>query len=415
MDNELILGIVAEYNPFHNGHLFQLKAAKKQANTTGTIAVISGNFVQRGDISIMNKWTRAKLAVENGVDLVLELPTAFTLRSAEHFAHGSMNLLKSTGLVSHISFGCETDDFNSLNKIVSLTENKSTLKEYISINNYTYIAAINKILSDYDKSHNSDLSKIAQLPNNVLAIEYLKALKRLSFNPTILPIKRIGSNYNEKELKLDFASASAIRNEFFKSGASSKLASNLPKNTYQALALLESSKHYLNVNTLDILFSYLLKSQTPESIFSSCECSEGLENKIFKARTESTFEEILNSIKSKRYPLSRIKRLLLQLLLSKKNLNFKNIYPKETPYIRILAFNDKGRQMLKKMKKTATAPIITKLNKNILESDYYSLEFKKSLALDINATNIYSILTNNSLTFNTDYLASPIYYKNKQL
>lgn len=409
MNNQRVLGIVAEYNPFHNGHLFQLETAKKQINATASIAVMSGNFVQRGDIAIMDKWTRANLAVENGIDLVLELPTAYTLRSAEHFAYGSINLLKSTGIISHLSFGCETNNINNLNKIVELTENKSILKKHIEETNCTYIEAINKILQTYDESHNSSLAKIAYLPNNVLAIEYLKAIKRISYDISVLAIKRIGSDYNEKDLSLNFASATAIRNEFVNFGASTNLKNNLPANTFQALKMLESTNHYLNNNTLNTLFSYLLKNQTQESIFDSCECSEGLENKIFKARKESSYENILNSIKSKRYPLSRIKRLLFQLLLSNNNFKFKYIYPKKTPYIRILAFNDVGRKLLKKMKEESTAPIITKLNKNILKNDHYSLEFKNSLQLDITASNIYSLLTNDSLPFNSDYLKSPIY------
>ena len=411
MNNQHVLGIIAEYNPFHNGHLFQLETAKKQINASATVAVMSGNFVQRGDIAIMDKWTRANLAVENGIDLVLELPTAYTLRSAEHFAHGSINLLKSTGIISHLSFGCETNNISNLNKIVELTENKSILKNYIEESNCTYIEAINKILKTYDTYHNSDLAKIAYLPNNVLAIEYLKAIKRVSYDIAVLAIKRIGSNYNEKNLNSNFASATAIRNEFINFGASANLENNLPINTFQALKTLDSTNNYVDPNTLSTLFSYLLKNQTQESIFASCECSEGLENKIFKARKENSYNNILNSIKSKRYPLSRIKRLLFQLLLSSNNLNFKDIYPKETPYIRILAFNDIGRKLLKKMKDESTAPIITKLSKNILQNENYSPEFKSSLQLDITASNTYSILTNNSLPFNSDYLTSPIYNK----
>lgn len=412
MSNERILGIVAEYNPFHNGHLFQLKTAKKQIGASATVAVISGNFVQRGDIAIMDKWTRAKLAVENGVDLVLELPIAYTLRSAEHFAYGSINLLKSTGIVSHLSFGCETNNISNLTKIVELTENKNDLKKYLENNNCTYIEAINKTLRNYDENNNTNLCAIAHLPNNVLAIEYLKTIKRISYDISVLGVKRIGDEYNEKNIGFDFSSATAIRNEFSNFGASSSLKNNLPVNTFESLKLLESTNNYLNNDTLNSLFSYLLKAQTAESILASCECSEGLENKIFKARKQNTYENILNSIKSKRYPLSRVKRLLFQLLLSTNKLEFKNIYPKKTPYIRVLAFNDTGRKLLKKMKETANAPIITNLNKNILQNENYSTEFKNSLALDINATNIYSILTNNSLPFNIDYLASPIYHKN---
>lgn len=411
MNDENVLGIIAEYNPFHNGHLFQLQTAKKQSKASATVAITSGNFVQRGDTSIMNKWTRAKLAIENGVDLVLELPTAYTLRSAEHFAYGSINLLKSTGIISHISFGCETNNISNLNKIVELTEDKKNLKEYIENNNCTYIEAINKILVNYDKINNTNLYEIAHLPNNVLAIEYLKTIKRLSYNISVLPIKRIGSEYNEKNISFDFASATAIRNEFLKLGAVSNLKTTLPLNTFEALKNLETTKTYLNNDTLNSLFSYSLKNQTAESIFAACECSEGLENKIFKARKETTYENILNNIKSKRYPLSRIKRLLFQLLLSNNTLKFKNIYPKNTPYIRVLAFNDNGRKLLKKIKQTSTVPIITNLNKNILQKEFYSTEFKNSLNLDINATNIYSILTNNSLPFNIDYLTSPIYQK----
>ncbi|MBR5858121.1 MAG: nucleotidyltransferase family protein, partial [Phascolarctobacterium sp.] len=220
------VGIVAEYNPFHNGHLHHLQETKKLTNLP-VIAVMSGSFMQRGEPAFMNKWQRARLAVENGVDLVLELPATFSLRSAEFFARGAVDILKATGCVTHLSCGAESPDTDFV-KLASIITSEAFQKELQSFlkTGLPYAAAYEKTLQTLTDA------KALNTPNDILALEYSKALQKTNITP--LFIQREATNYNDENIEGNIASATAIRKAFLENNLNS-LKQAVPQNVWQAL------------------------------------------------------------------------------------------------------------------------------------------------------------------------------------
>jgi len=366
-----ILGIVAEYNPFHNGHKYHIDTAKKIVNPDATFCVMSGNFVQRGEPAIYNKFIRANTAIKNGMDIVFELPVSFCLSSAETFAMKAVSILANTG-ITHLSFGCETDDIDLLNKIADLITNepdnyktilKENLKQGISYPKAREIAVNNIIPNDVLKS-----------PNNILAIEYLKALKRLKSNIIPVPVKRYKTNYHSLDSIDNIASASAIRNMI-------KLNSDISKFVPEVI-----NKKPVFVDDFEQMIMYKLRSSTTENFLDLSDVNEGLENAFINAvKTSITLSETIEKVKSKRYTLSRIKRILFSLLLE---------LPKNTElsYIRILACSDSGKSLLPMLNHTSTLPIVTSLNRFLQSA---TEEQARLINKEIYSTNIYSIINNN--------------------
>ena len=388
------VGIVAEYNPFHNGHLHHLQETKKLTNLP-VVAVMSGSFMQRGEPAFMDKWQRARLAVENGVDLVLELPATFSLRSAEFFARGAVNILKATGCVTHLSCGAESPNTDFV-KLASIITSKAFQKELQSLikTGLPYASAYEKTLQA--------LTGVESLntPNDILALEYSKALQDTSIAP--LFIQREASNYNDTNIEGNIASATAIRKAFSENNVDS-LKKAVPQNVWQAL----ENHAAINEKLLWNLISYRLRLLTPSEIANRCQCTEGLENLLKQAANCTTLEEAVSLCSNKRYPATRIRRLFMQLLLDKERCYLEQAEP---AYIRVLAFNDEGRQLLKIMKETATLPIITKLGKN--PSNGQSLAFAQQLELELAASDVFALLQNTPAPTGSDFLNSPYYHKN---
>ncbi len=212
MDN--VLAIIGEYNPFHNGHLYHLNESKKIANANYTIAIMSGNFVQRGDVSIVDKWTKAKMAILGGIDLVIELPCIYSISSAENFASGAIKMLNSLKIVDTLSFGCELNDISLLKKFASILaeepeEFKTLLSHELSKGVSFPRARENALLMYINDIRNS--ANVLSSPNNILAIEYLKALNVTKSTIEPLAVKRFGPGYNSKMITNTFASATSIR------------------------------------------------------------------------------------------------------------------------------------------------------------------------------------------------------------
>ena len=388
------VGIVAEYNPFHNGHLHHLQETKKLTNLP-VVAVMSGSFMQRGEPAFMNKWQRARLAVENGVDLVLELPATFSLRSAEFFARGAVNILKATGCVTHLSCGAESPNTDFV-KLASIITSEAFQKE---------LQSLIKTGLPYASAYEQTLQTLAGIealntPNDILALEYSKALQ--STNITPLFIQRETANYNDATIKGNIASATAIRKAFSENNMDS-LKKSVPQNVWQAL----ENHAAINKKLLWNLISYRLRLLAPSEIANRCQCTEGLENLLKQAANCNTLEEAVISCSNKRYPATRIRRLFMQLLLDKERSYLEQAEP---AYIRVLAFNDEGRQLLKIMKETATFPIITKLGKN--PSNGQSLAFTQQLELELAASDVLALLQNTPAPIGSDFLNSPYYHKN---
>jgi len=217
--------------------------------------------------------------------------------------------------------------------------------------------------------------------------------------------------YNDKEIASNVASATAIRHEFLKNGLTAGIGNAVSSSTFSKLSQLNVEKRLGHKQEhLDLLLSFLLKQISPAYIAKCSECSEGLENKIAKAANTSTWSEAVTMIKSKRYPETRINRLLLQILLSSQEITFKEAISDDPSYLRVLAFNDRGRQLLKKMRSTATLPIITKLGRNVFACENQSSKsFVSSLKIDLSATNLFSLLQENSLPYPADFKTSPFY------
>lgn len=374
-----IIGVICEFNPFHNGHKFLLDSIKKSFPECLAVAIMSGNFVQRGDTAIIDKFTRAKQALVNGFDLVVELPVAYAVSSAEIFAKAGVKIAEAL-CCDTLAFGSESE-VAVLKKIADLHFNdefneciKSELKKG---KNYP-MALQEAIVTRLENEENLD-EDLLKGSNNILAIEYLKALKGTNIKP--FAIKRQGVSHDSEIKNEEFASASAIR---------TMLNNNLndafdfmPKN-----ATKKDFKNLANINNLEKPISYKLRTMSKEDFTNLPDVSEGLENRIFEAvRSCCTIEELLNTIKTKRYTHARLRRILIYAILG---IN-KEIQRTTVPYVRVLGFNNKGSEVLKESKKAKLLPIITKVSKSIKE---LSQKDKVILEKDILASDIWALAQN---------------------
>lgn len=386
------VGIVAEYNPFHNGHLHHVTETKKITGLP-VIAVMSGSLCQRGEPAFLDKWHRSRLAAENGVDLVLELPTVFTLRSAEYFAKGAVDIMASTGCITALSCGAENPHFNftAMAKTIVSPKFQQSLRLELA-KGTSYAAACDKILA-----LSSNTTQALNSPNDILALEYSKAL--LSYDIKPIYCQRTDSGYNSTDIDTTISSATAIRKNFL---SKSKLwQHSVPDNVKNYL--LHNPAGY-DENLLWQLISYRLRILDAPAIAKYCQCNEGMENLLKQTANCSSLEEALTAASQKRYPTSRLRRTLLQLLLNRP----RSWYEQNEPtYIRVLAFNDIGRQLLKAMKTTAELPVITKLGKNPAYGQ--SVAFQEQMELDLAAAELLSLLQGKPS--GTDYLTSPAYVK----
>ncbi|MCQ2372496.1 MAG: nucleotidyltransferase family protein [Phascolarctobacterium sp.] len=385
------IGIIAEYNPFHNGHLLHLTKTKKRLSLP-TIAIMSGSFMQRGEPAFANKWLRAKMAIACGIDLVIELPTCFTLRSAEFFAQGGVQLLNATGIVEYLSCGVENSqvDYHSLAKLLLTTEMQEKIRNNIKLGR-PYAKACELALGNS--------SVLASNPNNILALEYAKAL--LSTDIQQLLVERQGNNYNDTSLS-NLASATAIRKAYYENKPWQQATTEEVTKIIQENALSCSCDY----QKLWQILNYKLRISTLEEIEATTQCTEGLESLLAATVNATSFTEAVELCTTKRYSSSRIRRLLMQLLLNKP----KHYYSQEAPaYLRVLAFNETGRNLLNEMKKKATLPIITKLGRNPYQGQ--SDVFCQQLELDIAATNISALFRPTPERFANDFLTSPFYKK----
>ena len=420
-----ILGLVVEYNPFHNGHLYHLLKSKEITKATHTVAIMSGNFLQRGEPALFDKYTRARAAVENGVDLVIELPTLFACQSAEIFSHGAIATLNSLNCINSICFGSEVGNIDILYTISKILVNepnefKTSLKKYLN-DGMLFPTARSNALFDYINENNLvDISKdellsILNSSNNILGIEYIKSLLKLKSNIKPYTITRINSEYNSESIDSSICSATAIRKALKNTDDVSFASKVVPLPTYNILKtnIEKSFNPIFDEMFFDILSSIILRdSNELDKYF---DVNEGIENKIYQSIfTSSNLEELHSLVKSKRYTLTKIKRTLNNVLLGitkddmalVKDMNY-------IPYIRVLAFNDKGREILKAIKNNSEINIINKFSKISFAMD--DAKFKTLIDYDIKASNMYNMIyyKNNRqlLKGPMDFYMSPTYVK----
>ena len=421
-----LVGLIVEYNPFHNGHLYHLKKSIESTGATHSIAIMSGNFLQRGEPALFDKYTRAEIAVKNGVDLVIELPTMFACQSAELFSYGAITTLNSLNCVNSICFGSEEGNINILYEIAKILVNepdefKNSLKTYLD-DGLLYPTARSLALFDYISKYSllNDISKekllsILNSSNNILGLEYIKSLLKLNSNIKPFTISRIESSYNSEEITSNICSATAIRKSLKENNSLNILSNVVPKPTYIKIENKIENKFspMFDDNYFDFIKSIVIRDISELDKY--FEVNEGIENKIYQnIFTASNLSDLHQSIKSKRYTLTKIKRTLNNILLgiNKEDMNnIKNIT--KVPYIRVLAFNDKGREILKNIKNNSDINIINKFSNVSFSMDDYI--FKTLINYDIKASNLYNIVyyMNNPdlLKGPMDYYTTPIYVR----
>lgn len=349
-------GVIAEYNPFHSGHQYQLDQMRK--NGMDRIAVVmSGNFVQRGDVAIQSKFSRAMAAIQGGADLVIELPVPFSLASAERFAYGGIYLLRALGCVGTLSFGCEDNELPLLHEIVRVLARPETdamirtaLEKGIS-----YPAARGAAVQSLLGTHAHELLK---KPNNILAIEYLKAAEKLNVPFEYLPILRKGAGHDSSGQLEGFLSASEIRRTLCAGIVPADGV--LPESSRQSiLQEMRAGRLPATTQQLERAILYVLRQSNAEALRRLPDVSEGLEGRILNAvKSAKNLSQLMESIKSKRYPLARIRRILMAALLgiTREDLT---LMP---PYIRILACSTNGFEILREARTTARLPIVMRAN-----------------------------------------------------
>lgn len=390
-----VLGIIAEYNPMHTGHIYHISKAKEITGCDTVIVIMSGSFTQQGNIAIINKFERAKQAIQNGVDLVIEIPSAFASSDAGNFAYKSVSILNDLN-VDAICFGAETDNIERL-KLISETliykdkeiwiEIKNELKKGIS-----FAKARNNSLN---KFLNEDDINIILSPNNILALEYLKTLKILNSNIIPFAIHR-ESNFNSHILENCYTSSTSIRKALENKCNLNDIQKYIPENVSK---YLKNNKIIFNNDFFEIL-KYKIISMNENDLKEINGVSEGIENKLKKEICNSySYDEFLFKIKSKRYELSRIKRILVNILLNISKDDFNLLKENNSNYAHILTFNHDKKDLLSHISNTSNIPVISSLNNKTLS--YLNKYQKLSLDIDIYASNIYSMLINQKI--NKDY------------
>ncbi len=387
-------GVVAEYNPFHSGHKYQLDKTKEKTGLP-VIAVMSGNFVQRGECALFDKSVRTRAALMNGADIVFELPLPWALSSAEKFASGAVYLLNSTGVCDFMSFGSESGSIKNIitasNALLNIDEN--IIKKYLS-DGYSYPTARQKAL---EETTDEEISSLISSPNDLLGVEYVKSIIKNKYPLTPITIKRSGAGHDSDEINENTASASAIRNII---GSSLDYSPFVPENTLELYQKSEKS----NLKKLEKCILSHLRRKSASDFLSYPDVSEGLEYRIYEAvRDSDSLESLYSAIKTKRYAHSRIRRIIMSAFLEiEKSYTFT-----PPPYLRVLGFTDEGRAILKQMKKTASIPVIMRY------SDVNALDerAKKVYELECKSTDLFSLAFNPVLKCGNEMRREIIYSK----
>ncbi len=410
-----ILGIIAEYNPFHQGHKYHLEESLKKSGADYSLALMSGSFLQRGEVSLVDKWTKAKMAVDNGVDLVLELPFIYAVQSAEGFAQGGLKLLDRLGVVDCISFGSESGDMEDLSFIGDILYEEPEAYVHLLRENLdqglSFSVSRSRALETYihkylDKEkENKDYKNILKGSNNILAIEYLKAIRGLKspINPVTIP--RTGSLYGDKVLSGSFSSATAIRHTIRERGLESS-KDNLPLESYQALEeYLEEYGSFNYLENYEDILIYLLRTTPKDKIRQLINIEHGLENRIVeKAFLHNDLDRIISSISSKRYPRTRIQRIMIHLLHDFYREDFARLEGAYPSYIRVLGMNENGFKIINRIKESSSLPIITKF------ANYKKLRDEKVEEIiyqDKKSTDIFFLGLERKVSGEQDFLISP--------
>lgn len=415
-----VVGLITEYNPFHLGHKYHLETAKQLTDADYSIAIMSGSFVQRGEPSLVDKWTKAKMAIDNGVDLVIELPFLFSVQSAELFAYGSITLLEQLNIVDYLVFGAELDELEYLAEIAHLLYieppyYKNRLKKYLNLG-YSFPLSRSNAIEDYLAAKDSklinkiDVKHTLKKSNNILAIEYLKALESINSKIKPIALKRIGSEYKDTTLNDNIASATAIRNTL-NSHPVDSVKSYVPAETYSHLVnYINKYKYFNTLNNYNQIIHYLLCIKGQKQLTQIMDVESGLENRVVdKAIQYRDIDRLVDSISTKRYPKTRIQRILVHIMMELTQSTFEELKPYHPAYIRVLGSNEKGFALLNSIKKKSNLPIITKFANYKEYNDPY---LERILHFDKKATDLFFIGLKSPKPFiHMDYYTTPYIMK----
>ncbi len=392
-----VLGIISEYNPLHSGHVHHIKTSCEKTSATHTLCVMSGQFVQRGEPAIVDKWARTRMALYSGIDLVIELPVVYSCASAEIFAYGAVKTLQQAGIIDFLSFGSEQGELGSLWRIASVlyeepVEFKRLLKQFLD-EGLSFPIAREKALNN----HLRELpANIMDKSNNILAIEYLKALKHLRSSIQPVTIKRQGSSYNNEKIASSFSSASALRSFIYNNGSfnnrplsEAAMLHNLPSYTVDILnECFDKGQGPVFSEQFSNTIIHILRTIEPDILKQVPDVNEGLENRLISSAMKTgILRDLIEAVTTSRYPSTRIKRITANLLWGITKTQLKKILEDEScGYLRILGFNDKGLELLREMNSLASVPIISKVSSY---RDQLSGIAKEMFEYDIRATNAY--------------------------
>ena len=357
------VGIIAEYNPFHNGHLYHLKKIKEMYKDDTVILVLGGNFTERGDVSIIDKWKKTGIALKAGIDLIIELPFPFATQSADYFSYGAITLLEKLK-VDRLVFGSESDNLEDIKLIAKEQINNPEFEKLVKVYSKlgeNYPTALSKALKDLTNKSIKD-------PNDLLAISYIKTIIENNYNIEPISIKRTNS-YHDKSIDNKISSATAIRDAL-------KNKKDIKKTVPSFVIQYLKDLHFI-----DDYFKYIkYKIITEDDLSIYHGVDEGLD-KLLKREiiNSNSYDEFLNNVKTKRYTYNKLTRTILHILCNftkEKAKSFRNI-----DYIRILGFNDKGRKYLNSVKKDLDVELISKINRDKPDMLEYELETTKVYAL----------------------------------
>ena len=393
------VGLVTEYNPFHNGHLYHLNKAIELTGVDISVAVMSGDFVQRGEPAVLDKYTRTSMALNSGVNLVVELPVNYAVSSAESFAAGALKVLDYIKADS-IAFGSESGDIERLSKLAHiLCDNEDTLYKEISkytANGISYAAARQKVV---EKLTDKDTAALLTSSNNILAVEYLKAIIKNNYAIKPYTVQRQGDSYNDTDIRSEYASATALRENL----KADNISEYIP---VKAGLILSSNTNYIYPDDItEVLFTRLLdilfassydKNVFIENVMQYPDVNKEIAGRLYKSAMDMitrtvqqmseskdngafSFGSLCEHIKTKEVSLSRIKRALVRITLGLDKKHMEKY--SNAPYIRVLGFDKKGQEYLSYIRKTVEVPLITK-----------TADYKEMLLDDIHAANIYNMI-----------------------
>ena len=402
-----IVGLITEYNPFHNGHLYHIQEAKRVTGADAAVVIMSGNFVQRGTPAIMPKHLRAKAALLYGADLVFELPVCFATGSAEFFAMGAVALLDSLGCIDSICFGSECGDSKTLGKIARILaeepdDYKNVLQDALR-KGVSFPQARQTALTQYFDMPSTDPDRISSVnaktvaailsqPNNILGIEYMKALYKRNSSMKAYSIKRIGAGYHESELTEGYSSASAIRRALIQDSLSESIYRQLPSAAQSIMKETFGTRYPVYANDFSLLLKYKLLQETKETLTKYMDISEDLANRIINLRNDfQSFDGFCDALKTKDMTYARISRGLLHILLDIRTEHL--TYYKRNGYCHyahILGFRKSSAELLSLLKGTSKVPLLTKLT----QTEDLSEAGCQMLHQDIFASDLYeSVIT----------------------